>query len=83
MSEITLYTIPRCPFCNKLKSILTEKKISFRDIDITTDKEGAKSAVQKDGRIPTPQVDVKGRVFYDYTTEEALVQEIQRLLKEK
>ncbi len=83
MAEITIYTIERCPFCMKLKSLLQQNKIPFEEIDIIKDKEGAKGAVMKGGRIPTPQVDVKGRVFYDYTTEEALVEEIQRLLKEK
>ncbi|MEK6825458.1 MAG: glutaredoxin domain-containing protein [Nanoarchaeota archaeon] len=83
MSEIIVYTVPGCPFCNKLKSILKDKNIPFKDLDITKDKEGAKGTVQKEGHIPTPQVDVKGRVIYDYTTEEALVEEIQKLLKQK
>ncbi len=80
MSEITVYTLERCPFCIKLKSILNQKKIEFNEIEIIQDKEGANGAVKKDGRIPVPQVDVKGRVFYDYSTEEALVEEIQKLV---
>ncbi|MBM3232734.1 glutaredoxin [Candidatus Pacearchaeota archaeon] len=80
MSEITVYVKSGCPFCIKLKDLLRKNKISFTEINVLEDEEGAKGAVQKDGRIPVPQVDIKGRVIYDYSTEENLVKEMKGLL---
>jgi glutaredoxin len=81
MSEITVYVKQGCPFCAKLKSLLINNNISFTEIDVFTDTEGAKGAVHKDGRIPVPQIDIKGRIIYDYSTEKSLVEEIKILLK--
>ena len=37
--------------------------------------------ITRDGHTPTPQVEVGGRIIFDYTTEEALVEEIKELMK--
>ena len=79
MAEITIYTKPGCPFCIKLKKLLKEQKITITEIDVISNKEGAKGAVHRQNSIPVPQVDIAGRIFYDYNTEEDLVQEIKEL----
>ena len=78
MEEITIYTNPACPHCNKLKRILKSKNIKYRDYD--TEK-GAppRYVVERDGHIPVPQVDTGTRIIFDYTTEEALADEIGAL----
>jgi len=78
----TVYVKKACPFCQKLVTILDERKILYELVDISKDSLSGENIVQKDGHTPVPQVDVMGRMIYDYTTEEALVDEIESLLED-
>ena len=81
MKELILYTIPRCPFCNKLRTLLQEQNIGFMEHNIMKDAVAKSKIITRDGHTPTPQVEVGGRIIFDYTTEEALVEEIKELMK--
>jgi glutaredoxin 3 len=80
MNEITIYTRPTCPFCNKLKAILTQRGVAYKDYDVTKN-EAPQHVVGKDGHIPVPQVEYAGRIIYDYKDEESLADEIQQIMK--
>ncbi|MBM3230052.1 glutaredoxin [Candidatus Pacearchaeota archaeon] len=77
--SILLYSKRGCPYCNALKDLLKEEKIPYIEIDVQ--KEDASGAVHREGRIPVPQVEYNGTIIFDYTTEEALVETVKRLLK--
>ncbi|MEI6850307.1 MAG: glutaredoxin [archaeon] len=79
MSKLIIYTRPGCPYCQKLKSILNERKIGYTDFNVT-DGSAPRMVVDKNGHIPVPQVDINGRIIYDYKTEESLVDEISKLI---
>jgi glutaredoxin 3 len=81
MNEITIYTRPTCPYCNRLKGILKERGIKYRDFDVTKN-EAPRRVVDQDGHIPVPQVEYAGRIIYDYKDEETLADEIEKLMKE-
>jgi glutaredoxin len=36
MAEITIYTTPTCPKCNKLKAFMQDKSIPFNTSDMST-----------------------------------------------
>jgi glutaredoxin 3 len=80
MNEITIYTRPTCPFCNKLKTILTQRGIAYKDYDVTKN-EAPRHVVDQAGNIPVPQVEYAGRIIYDYKDEESLADEIQQIMK--
>lgn len=81
MDEIIIYTRPTCPFCNKLKSILGQRGIRYRDFDVEK-KEAPRYVVEQNGHIPVPQVEYAGRIIFDYKDEESLVDELQKIMKE-
>ena len=81
MKEVTIYTKPSCPYCNKLKEILKRRGIAYKDYD-TQKQEPSRWVVEKNGHIPVPQVDINGRIIYDYATEETLADEIEMLIKQ-
>ena len=81
MNEITIYTKVGCPFCNKLKSILDERGIKYKDYDAIKN-EPPRHVVDNDGHIPVPQVEYNGRIIYDYKDEESLAEEIEKIMKE-
>ena len=41
-AEVTIYTTPTCPWCHKAKAWFRDKKIRYKEIDVTTDKKRAR-----------------------------------------
>ena len=80
MKELIIYSRPRCPYTNKLKDLLNKANIPFKSIDIWEAKPEDNIFKHEDGHIPTPQVRIGNKLIWDYTTEEALVEEIKELL---
>ena len=74
-----IYVKRACPFCVKLQKLLDARTIQYTLVDVQ--KEDASEAVHREGRVPVPQVEYDGRIIFDYTTEEALVAEIVRMMK--
>jgi glutaredoxin 3 len=37
MQPVRIYTIRGCPFCVRAKSLLDSKRVSYREIDVSTD----------------------------------------------
>lgn len=57
MPDIVIYTKDYCPYCVKAKSLLTQKKQTFREIDITHDEKLQAEMVEKSGgRRTVPQI---------------------------
>lgn len=62
MAEIIIYTKDYCPHCVKAKQLLTIKKQTFQEIDITHDPETAMKMVEKSGgRKTVPQIFINGK----------------------
>lgn len=56
------------------------EKSVFNKILSIADKDVRSRIITRDGNTPAPQVEVKGRIIFDYTTEEKLAEEVQRIL---
>ncbi|MBI3334268.1 glutaredoxin [Candidatus Pacearchaeota archaeon] len=76
MSDIIVYTKTNCPYCAKLKEILRERGISFIERDFIKEPKYVPGIITRQGNTPSPQVEYKGKIVFDYTTEESLVEEI-------
>lgn len=62
MAEIIVYTTNYCPYCIKVKQLLTKKNVEFIEIDLTNDDVGRMTLVEKSGgRKTVPQVFVNGQ----------------------
>lgn len=58
--RIEVYSTPSCTYCTMLKNYLTEKKIKYRDIDISRDSKAADDLVKKTGQTGVPQTYING-----------------------
>ncbi len=57
MTEITIYSTPVCPYCQRAKDLLTRKGRPFREIDISQDTVLRDEMIQKaGGRRTVPQI---------------------------
>jgi glutaredoxin 3 len=57
MSEFTIYTKGWCPYCQAALDLLKKKNISFKQIEITNNKELTAQMVERaSGRTSVPQI---------------------------
>lgn len=62
MPDIIIYTKDYCPHCVKAKALLTRKKQTFHEIDITHDEALQREMVEKSGgRRTVPQIFINGQ----------------------
>ena len=57
MQAVTIYTTAWCPYCSAAKSLLAEKGVAFREIDVER-AQGARAAMveRAGGRTSVPQI---------------------------
>lgn len=60
--HVTIYTTPTCPYCKLAKDFLTEKKISFSEVDVAADPAAANDMVKKSGQMGVPVIEVDGEI---------------------
>jgi glutaredoxin 3 len=57
MKKIEIYTTNYCPFCIKAKSLLTKKKITFDEIDVSRNESlREKMSMMANGARSVPQI---------------------------
>ncbi len=57
MSNIIIYTTTYCPYCVKAKKLLDQKKVQYKEIDLTHDDQGRLDlVVRSNGRKTVPQI---------------------------
>ena len=57
MHPVTIYTTAWCPYCSAAKSLLKEKGVAFREIDVEkTPTERAAMTARAGGRTSVPQI---------------------------
>jgi glutaredoxin 3 len=63
MAKITLYQLPTCPFCAKVRAVLEEKSIEFNIVNVPGDREDTlrKEIFKKSGTPTVPVIDIDGK----------------------
>ena len=54
MAKIKVYSTPTCVYCNMLKGFLTDNKIEFENIDVSTDQKAGQEMIEKSGQMGVP-----------------------------
>jgi len=62
MSEIHIYTSPLCPYCDRAKSLLKSKNVTFTEFNIAKDAQARDYMIAlSGGRQTVPQIFIKGQ----------------------
>jgi len=61
--EVKVYSTPTCPYCKKAKEYLSSKGVSYRDIDVSSDKAAADEMVELSGQMGVPVITIDGNVI--------------------
>lgn len=67
--SVSVYTTPTCPWCIKVKQFLTENKIEFKNIDVSTDQAAAGEMIKKSGQMNVPVLDIDGQIIVGFDKE--------------
>lgn len=61
MKNVEIYTSPLCGFCHAAKRLLSQKSVSFTEIDVTRQPEKRQEMMQRaNGRHTVPQIFIDG-----------------------
>lgn len=66
MPRVEIYTTPVCPFCVRAKRLLAERRIPYREIDVSLDDDLRADIVARTGRRTVPQIFIDGRSIGGY-----------------
>ena len=73
---VEVFSTPTCPYCSMAKRYLMDKKIQFKDIDITKDMAAARRmmSISKQNGVPQIRINDSWIVGFDrHAIDEALV----------
>lgn len=64
--SVTVFSTPTCPWCTRLKAYLREKRIAFKDVDVSRDTAAAQEMVRRSGEMGVPQAWIDGQVVVGF-----------------
>jgi glutaredoxin 3 len=56
MAQVTIYTKPYCPFCDRAMALLDKKGVAYTEIEAAHDPEKKQEMMQRSGRATFPQI---------------------------
>jgi glutaredoxin-like YruB-family protein len=59
--KVIMFTTPTCSFCNSAKRYLREKKIKFKEVDVSRDPRAAKDMQRRAGTTGVPVILINNR----------------------
>lgn len=59
--KVIMFSTPTCSFCNTAKRYFREKRIRFKDIDVSRDQSAAKDMQRRTGQTGVPVILINNR----------------------
>jgi glutaredoxin 3 len=56
VTEITIYTTPDCPYCQRAKALFIKKNLPFNEISVAADAVLRREIAERTGRTSVPQI---------------------------
>ncbi len=64
--KVVIYSTPTCPICKRAKTYLTEKGISYQEIDVAASRDAAKEMIKKSGQMGVPVIFVDDEMMVGF-----------------
>jgi len=64
--RVIVFTTPTCRYCSSVKQYLQQKKIRFKEVDVTRDAAAARDMVRRSGQQGVPVIDVGGKIIVGF-----------------
>jgi len=69
MPKIVIYTTKLCPWCERLKAWLKERKIPFEEKNVEEDPIAAQEMIMKSGQQGVPVIEIDGKIIIGFDVE--------------
>lgn len=66
MADIQIYTKDWCPYCTRAKALLNAKGLSYREVDVTSDRAAEQEMIARSGLRTVPQIFIDGESVGGY-----------------
>ena len=64
--KVTIYTTPTCGYCKMAKQYFNDKKIEYKEIDVTTNEQAAAEMIKKSGQNGVPVIEANGQIIIGF-----------------
>lgn len=64
--KITIYTTPTCPYCHQAKDYLDDKKLEYKEIDVSQNEAGLEEMIKLSSQMGVPVIVVDGKVIVGF-----------------
>lgn len=54
MPSVTVYTLPTCKYCKKVKDLLAELKVTYNEIDVSENLEAQREMIERTQQTGVP-----------------------------
>ena len=65
-NDVKVYMSPTCPFCKKAKEMLTENKIEFTALDVTSDRNALNEMIEVSGARSVPVISMCNEIMVGF-----------------
>ncbi len=66
---VTIYTTLTCPWRKKSKAWFKKHKVSFKEVDITSDEIGRDAMIEKSGQMGVPVIEIGKEIIVGFNPE--------------
>jgi len=66
LSQVTIYSLPTCAFCQQAKSYFKRKRVKFKEISVDSDPAAQAEMVFKSGQFNVPVIDIGGKIIVGF-----------------
>ena len=77
MTTVQIYTTSTCPWCKKVKEFLKQKKIPYKELDVSDNLKAREALIKKSGQMGVPVLDIDGKIIVGYDPD-AIMQVLSR-----
>ncbi len=64
--KILIFTTPSCPHCRATKQYLRQRRIPFKDVDVSKDSHAARDMIRRSGQSGVPVIDINGKIVVGF-----------------
>lgn len=72
MSKVIVYSTPVCPFCKKVKQLLTEQGVEYEEKNVQSDQKALEEMMEKSGQVGVPVTDINGKIIIGFKQDEII-----------
>jgi glutaredoxin-like YruB-family protein len=64
--RVIVFSTPTCTYCNAVKRYLRDKRVRFKEVDVSRDTAAARDMMRRSGQMGVPVVDIGGKIVIGF-----------------